>query len=256
MPPADAVINWYTVHLLLPLWTHHITTQHVTALVRPPAGQSCLMRGGVAVLKVTHSLQPWELPLECPMGRYNRKPWVKRFWWSPQALISHTRGQSWFFLTISLHPLCQLRGAPCSVHIWSQVEFAVGWDHRCFWETFQICTKSFVSADAHVQTQFTHPLIFFFPSTPLKWKMSIEKEAQNIWRRQSYPSPPGVTLDMEKGHCCQCFLSFTRPAFFGVWWYGQWYWQKINLGAYLKTQAPLLGEILPASIVFIKSHTT
>lgn len=92
-PPADAVTNRHTGHLLLPLWAHHSTMQHVNALVRPPVGQSCLMRGGVAVLEVTHSLQLWESPLGCLMWRYNRKPWVKWFWWSPQALISHTRAE-------------------------------------------------------------------------------------------------------------------------------------------------------------------
>lgn len=89
---------WSKGRLDISSWLCEHTTplQHLT-LVRPPVGQSWLVRGGVAVLTVTHGLHPWELSLGCLMGRCNRKPWVKWFWWSPQALISHTWGQSCFF---------------------------------------------------------------------------------------------------------------------------------------------------------------
>lgn len=230
--------------------------QHVSASVRPPAGQSCLMRGGVAVLKVTHSLQPSELPLGYLMRRFNRKPWVKWFWWSPQALISHTWGQSWFFLTIPPHPLCQLREASCSVHIQSQVEFAVRWEHRCFWETFQICTKSFVTADAHVQIQFIHTDLFF-PLRPFEMK-DVDWEGDSEYLEKTVlPITPWCDPGYRGGSLLSVSSFFYKASFF--WCVMVWsvtLAKKSNLGAYLRTQALLLGEILPASIVFIKSHTT
>lgn len=60
--------------------------------------------------------------------------------------------------------------------------------------TFQMCTRSFASADAQGQTSVAtpfskhkNPLVLF--SATLKPKMQTEEEARSMWRTRPYPSP-------------------------------------------------------------------